>query len=268
MIGIYKITCKNNNQIYIGSSTDIKDRWLHHLSDLKNNTHHSTYLQRSYNKYGKDSLKFEVMLEMFDYDEELLRMAEFYYIEKYKPAFNSMVPTTCNYTSVWKDKISKSTKRLYEEGYINPRKGVGKKYYVINIYGNIVLRNKTIVEIADYFKGSYHTYNSTLRKYNGVCGIASNYAIIQPDKNIYDIIYAYKNTTFFRNCPVCDLQGNTYRRNEWYSKGVPHRGKGVSYADIHKQIISSENLYVQINDNIFTLPFLCHFVQKCISNNT
>ena len=268
MIGIYKITCKGNNQIYIGSSIDIKDRWLHHLSDLRNNVHHSTYLQRSFNRYGENSLTFEVLLEMIDYDEELLRLNEFYYIEKYKPAFNSMVPASCDYTKEWRDKISQSTKKLYTEGYINPRKGVGKRYYVMDIHGDIVLQDKTITEIADYFKASYHTYNSTLRKYNGVCALVNNFAIMSPDKTIFDIIYAYKNTTFFRNCNVCDLQGNTYRRSDWYSKGRPHKGKGISYASIYKQIITSENLYVKINNDIFTLPFLCHFIQQCISNNS
>ena len=268
MIGVYKITCKENNQIYIGSSTDIKDRWLHHLSDLKNKVHHSVYLQECYDKYGKESLIFEVLLELSECDEDLLRLNEFYYIEKLKPAFNSMVPITCDYTSKWRDKISKSTKKLYEEGYVNPRKGVGKRYYVIDIKGNIVLQNKTIAEIADYFKASYHTYNSTLRKYNGVCALLNNHAILAPDKSVTDIIYAYKNTTFFRNCNICDLQGNIYHRHGWYSKGVPHKGKGISYSDIYKQILNSENLYVKINNDIFTLPFLCHFVQQCISNNT
>ena len=36
--GVYKITCKDTNKIYIGSSKDIKKRWYHHVYDLKKAT--------------------------------------------------------------------------------------------------------------------------------------------------------------------------------------------------------------------------------------
>ena len=61
MKGIYKITCINNNKSYIGKSIDIEKRFKKHLSDLKLNKHHSVYLQNSYNKYGENSLRFEII---------------------------------------------------------------------------------------------------------------------------------------------------------------------------------------------------------------
>lgn len=121
--GIYKITCKANNKIYIGSSKDIHDRWLHHLYDLRLGKHHSIYLQRSYNKYGENSLEFTVLHKMDECDETMLRLLEYYYIEELQPAFNSGVyPCPLEQTIEVRNKISLSTKKLYtDKGYVNPR---------------------------------------------------------------------------------------------------------------------------------------------------
>jgi group I intron endonuclease len=59
--GIYKITCLKNNKFYIGSSTNIIIRWKLHKSALKRNAHPNTYLQNSWNKYGENNFKFEIM---------------------------------------------------------------------------------------------------------------------------------------------------------------------------------------------------------------
>lgn len=81
MIGVYKITNLTNNKLYIGSSIDIKGRWAEHKRDLKNNKHHSTYLQRSWNKYGENSFNFSI-IEECNKDDLLDR--EQFYLDKYK----------------------------------------------------------------------------------------------------------------------------------------------------------------------------------------
>lgn len=85
--GIYKITNTVNNKIYIGSSINIKQRIVVHLYDLKTNTHSNKYLQRTYNKYGIDSLKFEI-LEYTDKENLLLR--EQYYLDTLQ-SYNSEI---------------------------------------------------------------------------------------------------------------------------------------------------------------------------------
>jgi len=67
--GIYKITNIVNNKCYIGQSISIKNRWWDHENLLTRNKHHSFHLQRSWNKYGKENFKFEI-LEICP-DEEL-----------------------------------------------------------------------------------------------------------------------------------------------------------------------------------------------------
>lgn len=61
--GVYKIQNKINNKIYIGSAVDIKKRWRDHKWYLKNNIHHNSHLQSSWNKYGANSFYFSIELE-------------------------------------------------------------------------------------------------------------------------------------------------------------------------------------------------------------
>ena len=59
--GVYKITCKSNGHYYFGSSIKIELRLKNHISKLKAENHRNHRLQRIYNKYGIDSLMFEVV---------------------------------------------------------------------------------------------------------------------------------------------------------------------------------------------------------------
>ena len=61
MTGIYKITCLANNKSYIGQSVSIKRRWATHKRELASGIHHNEYLQRSYDKYGKDNFTYEIL---------------------------------------------------------------------------------------------------------------------------------------------------------------------------------------------------------------
>ncbi len=74
--GIYTITNISTGRIYIGSSNDILARWKHHKIKLKSSTHDNTYLQNSWNKYGEDNFKFEILEE---YIKELLLAMEHYW---------------------------------------------------------------------------------------------------------------------------------------------------------------------------------------------
>jgi group I intron endonuclease len=60
--GIYKISNLITKKCYIGSTTSLRRRYYEHFSDLKLNQHHSSKLQRSYNKHGKSQFIFEVLL--------------------------------------------------------------------------------------------------------------------------------------------------------------------------------------------------------------
>ena len=83
--GIYKITNLVDNKIYIGSTIHFNNRMSAHFSYLRKNEHHSSYLQRAYNKYGKNNFQFEVLLKC---PKEDLLAIEQYLIDYYKPAYN------------------------------------------------------------------------------------------------------------------------------------------------------------------------------------
>lgn len=76
MIGIYKIQNKINNKLYIGSSKDIKKRFLAHTSLLKSKKHHSIHLQNAFNKHGIENFTFEILEECLL--ENLLQTEQFY----------------------------------------------------------------------------------------------------------------------------------------------------------------------------------------------
>lgn len=270
MVGIYKILCVKNGQYYIGSSKDIKARWECHLSHLRRGVHHSAYLQNSYNKYGETSLEFSIILELNKYNEQELRDLEYYYINKLNPAFNSAAPQICECSEEWRTKISDSITELFKNKTKHPRYHKGKLYNVYDITGKLLFKDLSIQEVGTKLNASYHTFNNMIKKYDGICcSVVHSCLIMENSKTFLDLLYAYKNTTFNNKCSICDLDGNLYKRgNNYVYKGSPHRGKGLTFKSLYKQIINTENLYITIDSKTYTLPFLCHFVQQCISNNT
>ena len=59
--GIYIIYSIVNGKRYVGSAVNLKYRRNCHFRELEKRIHHNKYLQRHYNKYGKDDLKFGVI---------------------------------------------------------------------------------------------------------------------------------------------------------------------------------------------------------------
>lgn len=67
---IYKIINLKTKKFYLGSTTNFKKRKARHLYDLRRKTHHSLYLQRSFDKYGENNFLFEVVQECTNCLEE------------------------------------------------------------------------------------------------------------------------------------------------------------------------------------------------------
>ena len=86
--GIYRIVNTKNDKSYIGSSKNIIRRWYIHKSALKNNRHHSIYLQRSWNKHGEQSFKFEILKQLDNPSEDQLFKEELKHITELLPQYN------------------------------------------------------------------------------------------------------------------------------------------------------------------------------------
>lgn len=117
--GIYSIENLINHKKYIGQSVNIKHRWSCHIRDLNNNIHDNDYLQNSWNKYGKENFKFEILEEC---SIDLLNDKERFYIDLYNTmnrgyGYNlKSGGQDSNYvTDEVKKKISESNKNYYKE---------------------------------------------------------------------------------------------------------------------------------------------------------
>ena len=86
--GIYKITNKINNKIYIGCSKDIEHRWIAHKSEsiLEHYPPYNYSIHKAFRKYGIDNFNFEI-IEIVN-DEAQLFAREKYWIKYYDSYYN------------------------------------------------------------------------------------------------------------------------------------------------------------------------------------
>ena len=81
--GIYIISNKINEKIYIGESLDIYRRWhKEHLPQLRKNQHYNKELQNDFNKYGEKNFSFGV-LERYSEDNPITTKARIIILESY-----------------------------------------------------------------------------------------------------------------------------------------------------------------------------------------
>ena len=83
--GIYQITNLHNGKAYVGSAVSFRKRWKEHLRQLTNGNHHSTVMQRAWNKYGEAAFEFKKLLVCSKAD---LIWFEQRAIDALKPAYN------------------------------------------------------------------------------------------------------------------------------------------------------------------------------------
>ena len=83
--GVYKITNTVTNDFYIGSSRNVKSRWIQHKcpSTWKRFPNRPMYLAMQ--KYGVGKFYFEVLAEV---EPDRLKEVEQKFIEKFKPTYN------------------------------------------------------------------------------------------------------------------------------------------------------------------------------------
>lgn len=126
--GIYKLTISNH--IYIGSTVNLSKRLKRHMSDLKRDDHENTYLQRAYNKYGKEQFSWEV-LEIVDnlYSTEELLALEKHYIEWYNADLNLKKDPTTQQNCITTSKV----------------------VYQFNLFGELIKKWPSISEAARFY---------------------------------------------------------------------------------------------------------------------
>lgn len=87
MVGIYLIKNLTTNECYVGKSKHIEKRWRQHF-DGSYGAMHSRQFQEAIDRYGKAGFSFQVLEEC---DIEDLHERERYWIDKLKPAYNTVM---------------------------------------------------------------------------------------------------------------------------------------------------------------------------------
>ena len=105
MIGVYKITNKITGNFYIGSSVNIKERFMSHKTPKATG---NDRLHNDMKKYGLENFEFEVIEEC---EIQTLRAKEYEYIRKCQPYYNYIGKRK---TKEFKKMMSKKMKVVWE----------------------------------------------------------------------------------------------------------------------------------------------------------
>lgn len=162
MRGIYKISCDQEDKVYIGSSTDIDRRWREHHRMLNAETHHCAALQLAWDAYGDESFSFETV-ELCDN----IVLAEQYWLDKHShhcyntslrasnPMSNSEVVKRMLETT--RKNGSRNSQKLTEEQVLEIVKLLQTDTTVADIASKYMIGIDTIYQIRSGLKWSYLT---------------------------------------------------------------------------------------------------------------
>lgn len=153
--GIYMICNILNNHKYIGSTNDFKRRLMKHRSELRKNKHHSTPLQRAFNKYGEDKFSITI-LEVCEPIHDTLIMLEQKYLDL-SPEYNKVdqyslagISKCCNgrltKTEGYLWKYTTDTRSIYQ--VCKHKKPNGIKVDKLDLKGNYICTYNNMVEAA------------------------------------------------------------------------------------------------------------------------
>jgi len=104
---VYCLKNKINNKLYIGSSSNYKQRKISHLESLLNKSHHNPILQKDFNQYGKENFIFEILKNGFKTIEKMIEY-EYYLINNTSNIYNIL---KLNYNGIG---IKKSKTAVYQ----------------------------------------------------------------------------------------------------------------------------------------------------------
>jgi group I intron endonuclease len=133
--GVYLLRCIKNNKTYVGKAINLYQRIIRH----KNSEHYlklknPTSIIRAIKKHGWSSFEIEILHVFEQQPDNLTLLAlEAAFIEHFNSTNRSVGYNLLKVSSDWtgyshsdstKQKLSKAAKTRYQNGFVNPRKGI------------------------------------------------------------------------------------------------------------------------------------------------
>jgi group I intron endonuclease len=217
---IYKVTNKINEKMYIGRTTNLKEKMRIHMKRALNNKHNS-HFHNAIRKYSKENFKWKIIAKCFSKEE--LNNVEIEMIEKYNTFENGYNLTRggegrfgYSHTEETKKKISEAERGEKNHMY-------GKRGSNCPNFGKTHSK-KTKKRMSEAKKGENHTFYSkhcskktkekmSLAQIGGKNHNAKKYVITTPEGKE---IFVHGIANFCRN----------YKKEELYYQGLVRVAKG------------------------------------------
>jgi len=151
--GIYLIKNILDDKVYIGSSINLKSREYKHFWMLRKGIHDNNHLQSSYNKFGEENFKFEILENC---EQNLLVEKENHYIEKYKSIQGEFGYNLATVTDLRRNNLNDVVKKNLSKHNLN-KNGNFNKFSLIEIETGKINEFDNLVDAANYLIGNGFT---------------------------------------------------------------------------------------------------------------
>ena len=260
--GIYIITNKINNKVYIGQSVDIRTRWWNHRCELNRNNHYNRHLQGAWNKYGEDNFDFSILEECTQDD---LNNREVYWIDKY----NSTNPKNGYNLSTGGDCSTRGISLTQEQKDYMSKVKNPDKVVQIDFNGNLVKVWRSATHVQRTFDNI--RARTILQCCRHICYQAGGYIWFYKDE--YDNIenfdveqYMFEHNRYF-DIPILqyDLFGNLLK--EWSQEELRNSDEnisGIKRCCRHERNVYGNYIWIYKYDKEFNLTNeYLHHCRKC-----
>lgn len=169
--GIYKIENIVNGKVYIGQSSWLRKRIGVHIRRLRNGTHDNIHLQRSWNKYGEESFRFDIVENC---DADKLNEEEIYWIsffDSYNSGYNQTIGGGGNRGYTYSDESKQKMRDHHADvsAENNPMYGKNIKDYMTEEdykkWRDTIARNRPSMKGIPKKKESVVKQSQSLKKY-------------------------------------------------------------------------------------------------------
>lgn len=223
--GVYQIKNKQNNKVYIGStSVKFSHRLTSHIRELSKNRHHSIHLQNSYNK-DKNFNKFEIsILEVCDTTKCLeLEQKWINFYQSYDDKFGyNISPTAGSCFGIKKSKEEKI------KGFERLRKVTDEKIIeIFHLRNNLKLTNRQISKIIGISNNQISSILTRSEKYQYV-------------KEKYNLKLEVKHEKKFTKADILNIYA-LYEEEKMTIREISEK-TGFEFVPL-RHLIYNENLY-------------------------